>query len=267
MSRAMSLSGARASTAGMPGRWHSVDRLSESLTKPFFRQDETVLTECCQLAKLSRMKVIDAKPDEDAPYTLISRKFALPARFTATVELDDPALPLCHLEAVVEGGRAVCEAVRLERRRGGPPVNGTVLRQIPIGECAKRAASKLAALAVRSSSGRLSFTDPETGEATPVYTKPIDDEHLAVPVVTGAPKFLAAYEGGRAGRVSEDELREAADAYREAFATAEGGERAAPTVAVAKRLNVSRSTAARRVAAARAAGFLGDALRGRGGER
>ena len=67
---------------------------------------------------------------------------------------------------------------------------------------------------------------------------------------------------GRGASLTEDDLKEIAEIYRAAIVS---GSRS-PTLEVGERKHVARSTAARWIAKARSKGFLGPAIRGRGGE-
>jgi hypothetical protein len=202
---------------------------------------------------------IETESPPDSELVLFGSSFALPHRFTATVTPDDPELPVCHLAIVVEGGRAVCEALRCERRPGGEPISGTVLRRIPVADYTRRAASQLAKMVFRArETDQLVVTD-EGGEEWPIQTWRVDEDHVAVP--TGGldrdkgfqSEYAAAGPRGRyIGAVTDEQLRDVAETYRAAYA-----ERRAPTAAVARRFHVSRSTAGRYVQRARERGFLG----------
>src|SRR5688572_10809062 len=53
---------------------------------------------------------------------------------------DSEDLPyIVEAEIVIDGATAVCNALSIERREGGPPVNGTGLRKLPLGRLLKYA--------------------------------------------------------------------------------------------------------------------------------
>ena len=80
----------------------------------------------------------------DGPLRAISAQYALPERFSATIEPADPDGPLCHITVAVEDGRPVVERVALERRPGGPAITSTMLRHVPVAEYAPRRRRRLA---------------------------------------------------------------------------------------------------------------------------
>jgi hypothetical protein len=193
---------------------------------------------------------------------MIGERLAVPERFTATVEPADEALPICDLAIVVEQGRPVCSELTLRRSPGGPPLTGTVLRYLPIGDYVRRAADALGRWKIRARdpNGPLTLTvadedgEPETHL---LDAEPFDDEHVAVPIAGGTltSDYRAATRAPRErGRVSDEMLRETANVYRAALAA---GKR--PTQAVTREMHVSRATAGRWVAQARKRGFLGPA--------
>jgi hypothetical protein len=206
---------------------------------------------------------VSVERDPDAGWVRIGGQFALPARFLSTVEPTEADLPVCDLAVVVENGHPVCEELRLRRRPGGPPVSGTVLRRIPVGDYVTRAVEQLGhAVYKRSPDGPPTYTFD--GVEAPVRAVEFDEQHDMTPI-GGMPRTAeykaAARTPREAGRISDDTLREVADIYRKAHA-----ERAAPTEAVATEMSISRTSAGRWVRRARERGYLGAALPRRAGE-
>jgi hypothetical protein len=186
----------------------------------------------------------------------------LPERFYAVVVPDDPDLPVCNLGFVVERGRPVCVDLRCERREGGPPISGEVLRQLPIATYAREATRHVAKRLVPDPEGNgwrtVSALAPESqpiefrDDETPVFgaaSAPVPAEQR---FDTQYSQWAAAPR--RRGPLRDDDLREIAAVYRAALAAGEP-----PTRTVAARFGVARSTAGRWVAEARRRGVLGKA--------
>jgi hypothetical protein len=180
----------------------------------------------------------------------------IPRRFSALIK--DARYPL-QIEIAFENGRALCVAVaRLEatahpvtgkpgtirldtgkRIEKGPPITGTILRQVPLDRIVREIAD-VAARQLRR------VFDPLTGEERAVWMPAVastEGQH--------ALKRAQKRPTGRGAKLRDAELQEAADIYRAAF---EHGDH--PTEAVRKHFWLSRSSAGRWVAEARRRGFL-----------
>jgi len=209
----------------------------------------------------------DVRVSRDSPTLVrVADDFALPERFSATITPAEQHAPICHLGLVVEYGRPVCEQLRLERRPGGPPITGTELRDVKLADYVRRATDELLRelLATENPSGPVTVTVTDFGTAT-LDSEPFDAGHAAVRVggLTLTPGYRAQTRAPRRpGPVSDAVLRDVAAVYREALLV-----RAGPTNAVRDGLGVSRATAGRWVAMARARGLLGPAQPGVAGER
>lgn len=154
------------------------------------------------------------------------RGLFLPARFGATVESDPFVI---ELEIEVRDRRAACAAVSVRRQDAGP-VTTRDLRKLPLTHYLALASG---AAAMRGAVGEGIVTlEPAVGEMT---VERADVQRL-----------------GRR-RVDDDCLRKTAEVYRNA--------NRAPREAVIEYFRVSASTAARYIAAARARGYLGEAVR------
>lgn len=148
--------------------------------------------------------------------------------WASPLEVDDPDLDVViELELEVEDERLVVSALRARRRPGGPPVTVDALKSLPV---VRLIARELGGGAVLS------------------WLVQIDDQgdgHYRV-----APANLEALP----------EAERAAIIYRAAYFLG-----MAPTTAVAEGLGISRDMAAKRVQAARLAGFLEPTTKGRKG--
>lgn len=193
----------------------------------------------------------------DAPLVRLANEYALPERFGATITPAEPDIPVCHLVVAVENGRAICDGLQLERRPGGLPFSGTMLRRIPLAEYLRQAVDE-AGYAV------FSTTDPsagititwDDGERFPIKTEPIDGQHVAASIggMTYTADYKSAAREPRVGLLNDETLDEVADVYRRAHARHQP-----PTRAVMDEWHVSRSTASRWIRRAREAGRLGAA--------
>ena len=202
---------------------------------------------------------VEYEPHPDAQLVRYGANYAVWDRFSATIEPDDAKLPVCHLHVEVESGRAVCVELRVQRSPGGPPVTGTALRQLPLGEYVRRAVGAAASFAVPARAGKRLTVTTEDGEQWPIQHQRIDDEWVAIPTagLDRSENFQSELRSSPSrreygGRVTDDELRKVADIYRAAHVA-----RKPPTAEVAREMHVSRSTAGRYVQRARKQGFLG----------
>jgi len=171
-------------------------------------------------------------------------------RFRA--EIEDPELG-CDLSLTIgaHNRRLAIERAVFSLREGGRPLTGTRLRSATLDAYLR---------AVRRGLEELG-------------------DRLLVPNQTGSPDSPVPYltrptaedwERFDTDRHRNHRTRQllplAADAYRQALASADPRLYRSPTAEVGRRLHKSRGHAARLVAMAREAGFLGPAFRGRSGE-
>jgi hypothetical protein len=136
------------------------------------------------------------------------------------------------LDAELVDGRYECTRLEVSEREDGPPITSNALRTLPVGRLMREAAQISARVRVGASTRRAT-----TGGATlrdgVLRRRPADED---------------------------EELLTVALAYRLAHACGEP-----PTNAVAEQLGIARSTATKKVMAARAAGYLGKTTAGKAG--
>lgn len=195
----------------------------------------------------------------DAPLVPFLDQYALPERFTATITPPEPELPICHLTIAIENGRPVCEELDLQRKPGGHPLSGSLLRLIPMARYLNLAVDHVGR-SRRRGEGPLTVT--ADGETFPLSSEPAGEGHVAFRItgMTRTKQYKAASRAPR-GQVSDEMLRQVAEAYRTAVARNEP-----PTKAVMAQWYASRSTASRWVKRARQEGLLGPAVPRRAGE-
>jgi hypothetical protein len=179
--------------------------------------------------------------DGTIAFVPLGNDFVVPRRFAAVA--GQLALDI----EVASDGTARCVGL-IVRAADGEALTTEALRGIPLARLAKEAVAEAAR----------SYTPLEPG-GEPIFrlTSTPRDAHAA---------FYESYvnsarEPRRGSPITDENLSEVARVYREA--TKRGDP---PTQAVALAMHVARSTAARWVAAARVRGFLGPAMRGKGGE-
>lgn len=185
---------------------------------------------------------------ERVSYVDLEEGIQVPERLRA--EVSDMGLPaVIEIEVAVRDGEVACERVALRSIQGGPPITGQMLRDLPVAQLASVLMANCALISDLShaawgglDTSRVFVTG---GESAP------DEVYESVRQLT-TPR--------RRRRVTDELLREVAAAYRENVDTG------APTKAVAEKLTVSHSTAARYVAQARDRGFLGRTRAGLAGE-
>jgi hypothetical protein len=179
--------------------------------------------------------------DDTIVHVPLPDDFMVPRRFLAETET-----LLLDIE-VDSSGAARCLGLQV-RGRDGEAITAESLRAIPV--------ARLTRQAVAGAARRYTPLE-EVGE--PVFR-----------LVSTPPEAAAAFyeryvkEGRRPRRgspITDDNLREVARIYREAVKRDDP-----PTKTVGDTMHTARSTAARWVTAARERGFLGPALRGKGGE-
>ncbi|MFZ0995823.1 MAG: hypothetical protein WAO09_07595 [Candidatus Dormiibacterota bacterium] len=167
-------------------------------------------------------------------------------------EIEDPDLG-CDLSLTIGAyhRRLAIERAVFSLREGGPPLTGTRLRSAPLDaylQAVRRALDELEdRLLVRNQ-----MRSP--GAHVPYLTRPNEQD----------------WERFDSERHRNHRTRQllplVADAYRQALASPDPKVYRSPTAQVGRRLHKSRGHAARLVAMAREAGFLGPAFRGRSGE-
>lgn len=174
------------------------------------------------------------------------RESFVPRQFAAETELGEVGVTLEMEIAVNERLQATCTALRVQAGEGGQ-VTGDLLRQVPLARLLREA------VATAASMFKFQRRLPGGGARFELFP--------------GGDAAADIYERAKAPRrglpLTDDELREVADIYREAVAR---GDRS-PTRAVGEAKHAARSTAARWVGKARKKGFLGPAMPGRAGER
>ena len=165
-----------------------------------------------------------------AGFTSIGQGLALPGEYGLSI--DDEALPyLVEMDVRVEDGKPTCEALKVARRPGGPPVTGEGIRKLPVAGFLRHTVQDVA------------YRVTETGSGT-YKLEPLERKEM--------PAARQLYEATRRREsMSDERLQEAARSYREAERRG-----AAPAEAVRQAMFVSRSTAARLVRAAREKGLL-----------
>lgn len=167
-------------------------------------------------------------------------------------EIADPELA-CDLSLTIgaHSRRLAIERAVFSLREGGLPLTGTRLRSAPLDAYLQAVRQGLEDLG----DGLLVRSQARSPDAmVPYLTRPTEADWE---------RFEA--EHGR-NHNSRELLPLAADAYRRALASPDPSVFRSPTAEVGRRLHRSRGHAARLVAMARDAGFLGPAFRGRSGE-
>jgi len=149
------------------------------------------------------------------------------------VTIDDPRYPRCTLDVVVNSNRPEAERLCCERRGGEEPIDGTVLRQLPVRRFVN-AATAAAAVELSGERGE-ALAERASGEGG------------------GQGRLESASRGRKRGvPLTDEHFSRVADAYRAARGAGQ-----APTKTVAELMGASRSTAAHWVMEARRRGLLG----------
>ncbi|PZS35668.1 MAG: hypothetical protein DLM61_01600 [Pseudonocardiales bacterium] len=169
-------------------------------------------------------------------------------RFEAKVF--DPEIPYeLTMTVAVSGGRLACESLTVDQVPNGPAVIGTVLRSLVIDSYLSRVREQLGehkgAILVRKVTERTSTTVASRGVTSTEWAQFDQSQRRTGPV----------------------KASDVAELYRRARASADPAVYRAPTAAVARKLGIGRSYAARLVSRARKEGLLGPAIRGRSGEQ
>jgi hypothetical protein len=167
------------------------------------------------------------KPTDLVPF---GKDWALPKRFARAISAT--SLPYrVEIDVSLEGERFVCDALRAERKKGGPPVTSEGIRKLPVGELIRTAAT-------------------DYGVIHRVKANP-----KAKGSVIMAPARLGGFERFADGGATDEALEYVALVYRLAYACNEN-----PTKAVMDSFGLARATAGRWIASARERGFLGKSL-------
>jgi hypothetical protein len=160
-------------------------------------------------------------PKELVPF---GKEFFLRPRFSDRRAIRN--LPyVVEIEVALEGGRFVCEALRAERKKGGPPVTSEGIRKLPVGGLIRTAAMENIYRVRKNPTARDSVTTTKA--------------HLG-----GFERFAAAGP-------TDEALEYVALVYRLAYACNEN-----PTQAVTEAFGLPRSTAERWVSRARDLGLI-----------
>lgn len=182
-------------------------------------------------------------PGSNTPGILdLERSVLTTADFTTTVTGEDlPCQVEVHLVADHDTATLEVESLKLKRTPGGPPIDATMLRKVPVATIRREA--------VRAASIPVELTYDENGEWTR-WT--IRGGENATP--TEVPEDVVRELAPRKPRATPDEIledqRKAAEAHDEAWRNGE------PLyAAVQAALHCSLSTAKRRLGEAKAAGL------------
>jgi hypothetical protein len=167
-------------------------------------------------------------------------------------EIADPDLGCdLSLTIVAHSRRLAIERAVFSLREEGLPLTGTRLRLAPLDAYLQAVRQGLEELGDRL----LVRTQTRSPDAmVPYLTRPTDEDWQ---------RFEAEH---RRNHHSRELLPLAAEAYRRALASPDPKVFRSPTAEVGRRLHRSRGHAARLVATAREAGYLGPAFRGKSGE-
>ncbi|MGA8015887.1 MAG: hypothetical protein WCB85_08230, partial [Candidatus Dormiibacterota bacterium] len=168
-------------------------------------------------------------------------------RFRA--EIADPSLH-CDLTLTIgaHNRRLAIERAVFSIRDGGLPLTGTRLRSAPLDaylQVVRQSLEELDEMLLARTQTR------STNAMVPYLTRPSEED------------WQRFQRENRRKHRSRELLPLAADAYRRALASPDPKVFRSPTAEVGRRLHRSRGHAARLVAKAREAGFLGPAFRGR----
>jgi hypothetical protein len=176
--------------------------------------------------------------EPDTERVEVTPGIAVPARFSYTVTpADQPLSATVHMH--IHDGLAVCDRVEVERR-DGEPLTAQAIRTVPFGQLITEA-PQVAAMARRSGPIRVGDrAGDHVGERALQRVREAVTRKAGIPV----------------------DLADVRDVYRAALVAGRP-----PTAEVADAFNMSPRTASRRVADARAAGLLGEALERRAGEK
>jgi hypothetical protein len=163
--------------------------------------------------------------------------FEAPRRLTGSVT-NDPSLPYdVDVELKLEGDRYAPVSLRLKARAGGPVVTGEHLRDVSVTDILRRVVEDYffgSPPSPRPSS--VTITPPTASASAGAFTP-----HLIS--LLGEPPEV--------GRISDDVLKDVADAYRVGVLVGYP-----PVAVVAERYKRPRATAARWITTARDRGFL-----------
>jgi hypothetical protein len=207
-----------------------------------------------RLKDMSRVAITIIPPSPEASYGRgggpLEGDLELVEGFRA--EIEDPDLG-CDLSLTIgaHNRRLAIERAVFAVREVGPPLTGTRLRSAPLDaylQAVRRGLEELGDRLLVRNQTRL----PDS--QVPYLTRPTDED------------WERFDSGRRRNHNARQLLPLAADAYRRALASPDPKLYRSPTAEVGRRLHKSRGHAARLVAMARDAGFLGPAFRGRSGE-
>lgn len=161
--------------------------------------------------------------------------YALPRRFDPAVFKGPELTHVIEMVVTLDAGRFVCESVRVRRKKGGPPVTGKGLRDVPVATLLRTMAISelLREKSTKAADGSVKRARAEIPDLRALASQGPTDEVM---------EYVALV-------------------YRIAFACGEG-----PTGAVRDAFGVPRATAARWVTRARADGHLGPTEERRAGE-
>lgn len=196
------------------------------------------------------MEIRNVQSTLSGPRLLIPRGDDLvyvPSVIGAHVTGDDLAYDVdIEVELDPDRPRPVVRRLVVTQRAGGPPVAPETLRSVGLGGVARQVVEKASVKMRRNEQG-----DGWVAEGLDLFAG-VEPQDVA-----------AAFKPPRRNKVDPGDVARAANLYREALAA---GRRDA-TEAVAQALDVSRTTASRRIRQARDDGLLGEAPGTKAGER
>jgi Family of unknown function (DUF6214) len=185
---------------------------------------------------------------------------AVPGEFESSITFVDPRLPKCHLRIRLENGRPLCADFRLLRADSGDEITGAMLREIPVGACVREAVAHQALMFTRDETD--GFGAPFDLEGSPAWNRKVPGMDAGLGASWSQMEQVrgvasASRRQPRRGiPLTDDDLRSVAEAHRAARAQGKH-----TTEAVMEAFYLSRPTANRWIAKARARGFLAPPVR------
>lgn len=178
---------------------------------------------------------VSSRVEPEAGWIRVESDYALPRRFEATIDSTEyPAIVTVRVE-VGDDTRSRCRGITVTPRDSSH-IETATLRALPLKTLLRQAAASV-------------MEKVEIGPDGAAHRAPMTGSDVA--------DFAAIYGRRRGGtRISKRQLARVATIHRAARRSKSPADRRAPTQMVARRLNVSRSTAGRWVMAARKAGIL-----------
>jgi hypothetical protein len=220
------------------------------------------------------MTAIQIQPRGDV-FVLFGNRYVVPQRFVALIPHEDTEV-LLHV--AMEQGKPLCQRLEVLPSEPGGSIASAAVHSVALNRMLRDAVAaagrkfetpaweKPETLAAEGYSGDLVPHRPWNLQEARQKRRNPPPQQVALTAAERAEFYEQFAIGARQPRqgspLTDDNLRQVAELYRVAV---EHG--APPTQTVADQMHVARSTAARWVGAARKRGFLGPAVRGRGGEQ